>query len=394
MKKILFVIPSLMSGGAEKSLVSLLSFFDYDRYEVHLLSFRREGLFFPLLDNRVSRIYDTELYEHFDSGFKEGLLFFIKNHRPGLAAARILYALDFKIRNPYLQNKLTWKKLKKSLPDTGEHYDCVIGYLEQTASYYAAEYKNTEKRICYVHSDIKKLCLNKRICREVYSKADSVVTVSEACRQSFISEYPEFADKTCVIENIISLGLIADAKKNAFNFENMNGTTILTVGRLSYPKGIDVAVRACSELKKRGYPVRWYHIGQGECLNDIERLIYEKNLTGDFILLGEKENPYPYMAGCDIYVQPSRYEGKSIAIDEVKCFCKPMVVTDYTMVACQVTDGVNGLICNVDDPVDMADKIGKLITDRQLCLCLSENLSREDCSNTAERDKLFKLIGE
>lgn len=391
-KKILFVIPSLRSGGAEKSLVSLLSVFDYDRYEVHLLSFRRDGLFFDMLDERISEIYDTGLYEVFDGDTKKAVVCFLKNKRPGLAVARILYALFLKIRNPYLREKLAWYEMKKSLPHLSEHYDCVIGYLEQTASMYASGYKNTEKRICYIHSDIVKLKLDKRLCKEIYGKSDGIVTVSDSCRKSFGENYPEYTGKTSVIENIISPELIADAQKNVFDFGNNDGITVLTVGRLSPPKGIDVAVKACRLLKNKNYPVKWYHIGQGECYNDIKSLIRENELDDDFILLGERKNPYPYMAGCDIYVQPSRYEGKSIAIDEVKCLRKPMVVTNYSMVRCQITDGINGLICNIEDEADMAVKIEMLIKDAGLRKKLTENLSREDCSNQSEKEKLYRLI--
>ena len=123
----------------------------------------------------------------------------------------------------------------------------------------------------------------------------------------------------------------------------------------------------------------------------IVSLISDLGVEEEFVLLGEKSNPYPYIGQCDIYVQPSRYEGKSIAIDEAKCLCRPIVTTNFTTVADQITDGVNGLICNMDEK-DIAEKIEKLINDKELRKKLSDNLADEKTGNEEELEKFYAIV--
>lgn len=166
---------------------------------------------------------------------------------------------------------------------------------------------------------------------------------------------------------------------------------LLTVGRLAHQKGLEYAVDACKILKDKGFDIKWYHIGIGDEKENILFAVRSKQLEDSFILLGERANPYPYMRSCDIYVQPSRNEGKSIAIDEVKCLHKPIVVTNFPSVYDQIENGVNGLICDMNAQ-SVADAVEKLIVDPQLRKALSENLSFEKMGNEEEIQKLYNLI--
>lgn len=387
-KKILFVIPSLRSGGAEKSLITLLSLFDYEKYDVDLLIFRKDGLFYDKIPQEVNVIKDTDDYEMFDGNAKTAIRYFLKKGKISSMIDRIKYIKCYSEPDPTVREEKMWVLLKRQLPEIEEKYDCAIGYLEGNASSFAVD-TDARRKICYVHSDFKKLNLNKKINSEIFEKCDSIVTVSQACADSLTDEFPEQKEKIVVIENITSPTLIRkDAQSEKCYGDGFN---ILTVGRFSPPKGIDIAVRTCAELKKRGNTFKWYHIGMGELKSEIESLIKELRVEEDFILLGERSNPYPYIAQCDIYVQPSRYEGKSIAIDEAKCLARPIVTTNFTTVADQIQDGVNGLICQMNEN-DLADKIEKLINDENLRKQLSENLLNEKAGNEEEIEKFYALL--
>lgn len=391
-KKILFAIPSLRSGGAEKSLITLLSLIDYDKYDVDLLAFRRDGLFFDKIPDEVNVIKGTEDYEAFDGDAKSAISYFIRKGNFTAVVDRLRYGRAYKIQDIDLRERFMWLLLKKQLPVCDKNYCCVIGYLEGNASFYAAEFEKAQKRICYVHSDLKRHNINKNLSAEAFKKCDAVVTVSQVCADSINELFPEEKEKVVVIENITSARLIKKYAEEEQVFLNCKPETVLlTVGRFSPPKGIDLAVRACAELKRRGKNIRWYHIGTGELKTEIEELINQLGVTDEFILLGERSNPYPYVGQCDIYVQPSRYEGKSIAIDEAKCLCRPIVTTNFTTVADQITDGVNGLICTMNE-TDMADKIGMLIDNKELRQALSDNLSKEKTGNEEELDKFYRII--
>lgn len=391
-KKILFVIPSLRSGGAEKSLITLLSLLDYNNYDVDLLCFRRDGLFYDKIPAQVNIIKGTEDYEMFDGDAKSAIIHFIKKGKLISAMDRLRYGRAYKIKDIDSREKFMWSMLKKQLPHCDKQYHSVIGYLEGNASFFAADFKNADKKICYVHSDVKRLDINKNLSGEAFKKCDTVVTVSQACAESLEELFPTEKKKITVIENITSARLLREYAEEEDAFPDRGDeTALLTVGRFSPPKGIDLAVRACAELKKRGNKVRWYHIGAGELRPDIEKLISECGVEEEFILLGERSNPYPYIGQCDIYVQPSRYEGKSIAIDEAKCLCRPIVTTNFTTVADQITDGVNGIICMMDE-ADMADKIELLINNSGLRQTLSENLAAEKTGNEDELNKFYEII--
>ncbi len=391
-KKILFVIPSLRSGGAEKSLITLLTLFDYEKYDVDLLCFRQEGLFYDKIPAEVNVITDTKDYEMFDGSVKSAVKYFFKKGKISAIVDRLKYVKSYSEPDAFLKEKKMWALLKKQLPEITTHYDVAVGYLEGIASYFAAENINADKKICYVHNDFKKLGLNKKINRELFRKCDKVVTVSQVCLDSLTNEFPELKEKFIVVENITSPRLLKKSSIEGNVFEADDGKTVLlTVGRFAPQKGIDLAVKACAELKKRGRQIKWYHIGTGELKAEIEALIKELNLSDSFILLGERANPYPYIGQCDIYVQPSRYEGKSIALDEAKCLEKPIVTTDFTTVFDQFTDGVNGIICEMNEK-DMADKIEMLIDDKKLKKTLCENLSSEKTGNEDEIEKFYGLL--
>lgn len=391
-KKILFVIPSLGSGGAEKSLISVLSLFDYEKYEVDLLLFRREGLFFEKIPGGVSMLYDTTDYEMFDGSAKDAIKYFAGKLRFSMALDRIKYARIFSENDADIRDEKLWSILKKILPKLTKKYDCAIGYLEGNANSFVTECVNADKKICYVHNDVKKLPHSTKQYAKAFEKADKVVTVSDVCLKSLEEEFPDFSDKFCVIENITGKELVrAESESEGVYEKDKNETVILTVGRCSEQKNIPLAVDACAELVKRQRHIKWYHIGKGELEQKVKDYVSEKQLDGTFIMLGERSNPYPYIAQCDIYVQPSKFEGKSIAIDEVKCLARPIVVTDFSTVYDQIQDGVNGLICKMTAE-NMAERIEELMNNPSLMKTLTGNLEEEETGNESEINKIYALI--
>lgn len=388
----LFVIPSMRSGGAEKSLLTLLTVFDYKKYDVDLLCFRHDGLFFDKLPSEVNVLPDSERYEMFDGDARLAVKYFLKKGMLVSAIDRWKYSRLGSMEDVKKADELRWKYLKKQLPKIKKEYDCAVGYLEGNANRFVIEAVRAKRKICYVHSVIDKLDIDKESFGRSFAEADSVVTVSEECRNNLLKNYPELEKKFFVVENITSKKLLEKESEIEAAYPQKKGEIIInTVGRFSEPKNISLAVDACAELVRRGNRIKWYHIGDGSLRAEIEKKISENGIENIFILLGERSNPYPYIGQCDIYVQPSLYEGKSIAIDEAKCLSRPIVVTDFTTVHDQITDGTDGIICKMDKD-DMADKIETLIKNRDLRERLTENLRYEKTGNEEEILKFYKLI--
>lgn len=387
-KKILFVMPSLNSGGAEKSLISVLSLFNYERYDVDLLLFRHEGLFFDKIPKDVNLLSPGKNFNLFDGDAKKAIVSFIKKGRLDLAVARIKYGFCLKSKDSYKRERGAWREIKKSLCFSKDKYDCVIGYLEGISDWFASDFCGADKKIGYMHSYLDRSLADKKFFGETVKKFDSFVAVSPECKQNLEKAYPDYKN-FCVIENITSLKLMPANSGDVIS--NDGFVRVLTVGRLSHEKGPDIAVEACKILKANGAKIKWYHVGGGSEKEKISKMIKEYKLDDSFFLLGEKSDPYPYFSSCDIYVQPSRHEGKSIAVDEAKCFAKPIVVTNFPSAYDQIKNGVNGIICKTDAK-SVAAAVEQLAQNEDERLKLKKELLSQPQGNEEEILKLYELI--
>ena len=131
-------------------------------------------------------------------------------------------------------------------------------------------------------------------------------------------------------------------------------------------KGYDFAIQACAQLRQQGYDIRWYAIGTSPEEKKYHALAMQYGLSEVFRFLGEQENPYIYLRQADLYVQPSRFEGKSIALLEAKILCKPIVVTRFSTAAEQIEDERDGLIVDMDAR-GVYQGIKRLLDDATLC---------------------------
>ena len=109
------------------------------------------------------------------------------------------------------------------------------------------------------------------------------------------------------------------------------------------------------------------------------------------IILGKRSNPYPYIKACDIYVQPSRYEGKSVTVREAQMLCKPVVVTNYPTASSQIKDGVDGVIVPLDN-AGCAKGLARVIMDEHLQQQLVAYLQTHDYGNETEVEKIYQLL--
>ena len=388
-KKLLFVIPSLCVGGAEKSLVTLLQLLDETRFDVDLLLFRREGLFLAQVPQWV-RVLDAGAdYAAFDSTPRAALRYFLARGKFLKAFRRLQYGRVMRGWFPG-RLQLAWKHISRFLPRL-DGYDAAIAYLEGTPTYYVADRVQAGTKIAFLHTDYERLRGRQEMDAPFYEKIDRLIGVSEACTARAEAYFPFLRGKTATMHNLIAPPVLHAMAEADEPFPRDGVPNLLTVGRLSQPKGIDLAVGACGELKRRGLRVRWYQLGVGEMRQEIEALIDAHDVRDCFFLLGEKENPYPYFKQCDVYIQPSRFEGKSIAVDEAKCFARPIVVTDFGTVRDQIEDGVDGLIAE-KEPQSIADAVERLLKTPELCRTLSENLGREPIGNAGEIETLYALL--
>lgn len=392
-KKVLFIIPSLNAGGAEKSLVNLLNHFDYEKYEVDLFIFCRGGIFEQFLPKDINIIEYNKDYINFSLGLKSALINFIKDRKGTLIINRLLFSMTNKIRKDKRNiDQYNWKFLSKSLKSIDKKYDVAIGFLEKTSIYFCIDKVNANKKIGFIHNDYRELGLNPKIDEKYFEKLDNIFTVSENCLNILKDEFQNEKDKFGIMRNVVSVSMInkmATTHKSVYKKDKEQ--ILISIGRLHKQKGFDIAIDTCKKLIDKGYDIKWYVIGEGEERDELEKLIAKNNLEDKFILLGIKSNPYPFIKQADIYVQPSRYEGKSIALDEAKILRKPIIITNYTTAKDQIENGENGLI--VDTNADSLEEgIEILINDKSIRDKFIKNLSLSNFGTESEIKKLYEII--
>ncbi|UXH42754.1 glycosyltransferase [Rossellomorea vietnamensis] len=393
-KNILFIMPSLSAGGGEKSLVNLLSQIDYTLYNVDLFLFNHEGLFMDFIPKEVNVLPLPKMLTIFSSPLLSSVTKFLLKGKLNLVFNRFMFWLNNRTKNSIsIKEQKSWKYLSASIAGIQKKYDTAIGFLEKTSTYFCVEKVDAKNKIGWVHIDYDNLGMNPDIDVKYFEKLDNIVTVSEECAAILRNRFPTEKEKISVIYNIVSPTMInkmADQYNDKVYNKKENEVTILSIGRLHYQKGYELSIRACKKLVEDGYNIKWYVIGEGEERAKLTNLISELNLYDHFILLGLKANPYPFIKQADIYVQTSRFEGKSIALDEAKILKKPIVVTNFSTAKDQIKHKVDGMIVEMN-PCSVASEIESIIENQSLRELLINNLSKLDLGTEQEIQKLYQI---
>ncbi len=390
-KKILFIIPSLSSGGAEKSLVNLLNVFDYSKYEVDLAMLSKTGVFLDMIPDEVKIIDLPEDHFIFSLPLKSSVLQFVKKGRLALAYHRIAFALTYrKIKNSNLAEQKSWKHKRHFIGVLPDNYDAAIGYLEKTSIYFCVDCVKAGKKIGFIRTNYEKLGLDRKHDEKFFDRLTDLCANGSASYDVLKSAFPKLQSKLRVILNVVSTELIRKMSESTIE-KLADRPTILSIGRLDHVKGFDLAIKAASMLRDEKFDFQWLIIGEGNQRAMLQNLITEHSLQDHFYLIGEKANPYPYLKKCDIYVQTSRYEGRSSTIGEAKIMGKPIISTDFESVFELLNDNVNALIVK-KEPSEIADAVKKLLSDENLKNKLVSNLALENLDTTAELDKFYELL--
>jgi len=390
-QQLLFVLPSLEAGGGEKSLVTLLNCINYEQYDVDLVLFAPKGIFLKQLPKNVKLLYLNDDYKTFTSGLSSAIVSFLKQGKIGMAFSRLLYTFKSNvIKNKGKAEQYSWNHLKKSINLLPKEYDAAIGFLEKSSIYFVVDCVKAKRKIGFIHNDYVKLDLDASFDLPYFEKLNTIATVSEQCVTVLKEVFPTQKDKVQLLYNIVSAKLIHQMAEEPVTIDTTK-PSLLSIGRLHPQKGFDLAIEAAALLKKQGLNFVWYIIGEGAERTALEQAITKNGLEKHVVLLGIKENPYPYIKQTTIFVQPSRYEGKSIALDEAKLLYKPIVVTNFTTAKDQINHLKNGIICEMDAN-SLADALTSLLQNESLQNELSLHLSKESLGSEDEIDKFYTLV--
>jgi glycosyltransferase involved in cell wall biosynthesis len=401
MKKRIFInIHYLEIGGAERALLGLLSSLNPDKVDIDLFVNQHTGEFMPLIPEWVNLLPEISEY----TCIERPITTIVKEGHVGIALRRIWA----KHKHKQYLNTLTVEQRQHdasvfqyvadavegalpSLAHLGE-YDLAISFL-QPHNIVLNKVK-AKKKICWIHTDYSTIHVNHDLELPVWNAFDYVVSISDDCTRAFVQTFPELKDKIVLIENILSpLFVRQQADLYEVKAEMPDGpgvVKILTIGRFSPPKKIEGIPHICAEMERLGVDFRWYVIGYGPD-REIQEALDKYGMRHRMKLLGKKSNPYPYIKACDIYAQPSIYEGKSVTVREAQMLCKPVVITDYPTAKSQIAHGVDGVIVPLDE-VQTAMGIVDFINNSELRNKIVSHLHTHDFGNEIEVEKIYSLI--
>lgn len=403
MKKRIFInIHYLEIGGAERALLGLLSYLNPDKVDIDLFVNQHTGEFMPLIPEWVNLLPEISEY----TCIERPITTIVKEGHWGIALRRIWAKYKYK---QYL-NTLTVEQRQHdasifqyvadavegalpSLAHLGE-YDLAISFL-QPHNIVLNKVK-AKKKICWIHTDYSTIHVNHDLELPVWNAFDYVVSISDDCTRAFVQTFPELKDKIVLIENILSPLFVrrqADLDEVTAEMPDELGVVkILTIGRFSLPKKIEGIPHICAEMERLGADFRWYVIGYGPD-RKIQEALDKYGMRHRMKLLGKKSNPYPYIKACDIYAQPSIYEGKSVTVREAQMLCKPVVITDYPTAKSQINHDVDGVIVPLDE-VQTAMGIVDFINNSELRDKIVSHLCTHDFGNEAEVEKIYSLMDD
>lgn len=382
---ILFTIGVLDGGGVTKSLLSLLNTIDKEEYNVSILI----GSYLGKSDTDVPagvQILKNNTLSLLTEGVR-GLPKLIKKGHFLLALGSILRIILSTINKGWAG---WW--LSRLMPSIDkEEYDLIVDYNGQHMLYYMIDKLRGKHKVTFFHSDYRKWPYYYAMDKKYFEKADAIFTISETCVQSLQELFPEVANKVKLMENISNPRTIEQKSLEHIDFKRKHQYMLLSLGHICKNKGSDIALEVAVQLKNKGIDFEWFFAGSISKDMDYAHHVEQLDLKDNIRFLGPVENPYPYIKEADIFVHLSRFEGKSIALDEAKILCKPIVVTNFSSVHDQFEDGVNASICEMN--VDSATQhILELLHDKNLQDKYIQYLKNHISDNTQEVHKLLNYI--
>lgn len=386
-KDIIIVFTGPMDlGGIERSLLGLLDSIDYNEYNVDLFLYAHHGPLMYLINENVNVLPEEKELAFLRESFGTKL----KNRAYYSAYMRCKEAVISKFT--HINHDEMWAEImRKKVKPIKKHYDLALGFFRPFDLIDEKVYADI--KVGWIHTDYSSAGEDLELLKKDYAKMDYIVSVSDQTARIFIELFPELESKVIISENILSESFIkgeAD-KLDVSNEMDDSCVKLLSIGRFCEAKNFDNVPEIASIIKSKGIDFRWYIIGYGADENLIKSKIAQYNMEGTVIILGKKENPYPYIKACDVCVQPSRYEGKCVAVREAQILNKPVIITNYASSKSQLQDGFDGVIVPMDNQ-GCADGIVKVIDDKDLQNQLIENTKKTDYTNSKELSKLYELI--
>lgn len=371
MKKILFIINSLKCGGAERLLLDILHNFDYDKYEVSLLTFNDSCMFKDVLSAKVKRLRCLGFGSRIDHLYRKLLNIF------------------------GLLDKYYKSKIKRI---TGR-YDTIVSFLEGfplRAHTYIIN--NAKRNITFVHTDLSVYrdsivqFGNAKNMVAAYKMMSNVIFVSEGALKGFEKVYGNILTHKQVIHNFIDIEAIMQKAKLSGTPYSGKFFNIVLLGRVTEIKGYDIIPDIASMLKSNNLPIRFTIVGDGGYMPILKQLLRESSTEDMVSLVGFQPNPYPYLKNADLFFSTSKTEGLPISFCEAMAFGVPILSTPTTGALELLADGTGIIVSR--NVKELYDAIIEIYKNKKLLANLSSKSKTKAGYFSKEKylEKLYSVI--
>lgn len=400
MKKILFVINTMGQAGAETAMLGLMQrLLQMGEYQISLYVILPQGELFGRLPAGVQLLNlhcstESVLSPKGRLLLARSVLGVFFHHGTGFRhLGSIVANLSAQKRTSgRIQiDKALWRLLADATPSPPETYDLAIAYIEGASTYFLADKVRAAHKAAFVHIDYSRAGYTPQMDAGCYDRIDRIFTVSDEVRTQFCSIYPQYAAKTFLFRNLLDVDYIRRQSLLSGFTDAFAGSRIVTIGRLHYQKAYDIAIEACAKIIQDGFDVRWYVFGEGPERSKLEKQIREHGLSDRFLLCGAVANPYPYLRQATLYVHATRYEGKSIAVEEAQILGKTILASDCTGNREQICSGVDGLLFPLSAK-DIADAVETVLRNPALGRCLAQQAAHKNLRHPEDLPYLLELL--
>lgn len=384
--KILIVVPGLHNGGTITSLKNLLPKLAPKRYQIDVFPINFVGSNYEAISQyaNILGFANHKKNSSKKSQIKLALLCIIR------IVKKLFCFLGIDL------SPMMYKRVANSLQKN--NYDLVIAFQEGQATLLVSLFNNV-KKITWVRCDYSRIVTNTKIKKKsekVYRNVDKIICVSNFTKDVFVHIYPDFSDKTIALHNIISDDAIINKSHERIEEDYLFSSsvfTIVSIGRLDPVKRFEQIPSIASYIKSKGLPFKWLIIGNGSDKEIISHSIHKNGVEDSVVLLGNRNNPYPYISKADLLVCTSYSEACPNVINEAKILGTPVVSTDFGSSYEFIDNGINGIITPIDS---IALEIVKLMTDHMLYDKIKTNITSFKYDNNKLLAKLENeiLVGD
>lgn len=386
MKKVVFVINEMATGGVQQSLVNLINEIK-NLYDITLV------VFF-LRDDEKKRIPDGIKVIVLDSPYKH--LGMSKEDVKNNPFSFVIHAIWVCLTRIIGRSKVL--KLMSPFQKKLKGFDCAISFIHEANQHslyggcneFVLNKIPCNKRITWIHCDFENIGATNKRTEKIYSRFDKIIACSNGCKKAFLHEFPHLKNKCSVIRNCINYNVIREKAGAGYQYDK-DYFNIITVARLSEEKGLERSIEAVAYCINQGKKIKYHIVGSGNQKQKLTELTRRLNLLNNIFFYGNQNNPFYYIKNADLFLLSSYHEAAPMVIDESAFLGVPILSTRTTSSDEMLIDNGFGIVCE-NNSQSLKTTLLDIVQDAQKLETIRASLLSSSFSNDGVKNEVSKII--